>query len=538
MPKSEGDAQRVKTVMESSSVAGLRKASTVKGVTVTQEGYSEPMLPSSEIRTPLQKCEGESIERTKITPVQVRKPVNSADSPLTALQATANRHLQEAKKQLEQSGNIKTSIKEKVTDHLFSLYQIVLRLNDSRRTLQNELQKQKAKHMEEMMTQRNEQIRQLTELTANNQGMDCSKQVGAIRMEVEALRKTIESDVVKQLADSQKSVANAEEGKVYGDLIKEMRKMSRDLECMKSEVKDYKEELKGLTGDGTASALEQVVKEVRAIRQERRSYSEVLRAPVIPSPPSTQHTVIITSQDPHHTADEIIKKIETTANVRKEGIRVDRCRKAKDGKVIIGCSSAEDAHKLSDRLRGSDLTIEQAKPKNPLVEIRNVLAVNTDAEIAESILNQNQHVTGALEMAQESLCIRFRRKARNSLEIHVVLEVSPRLWKKMIEAGKLYIGMQRREVVDRSPLVQCSSCLGYGHTRRLCREKSETCAYCAGKHERGKCEARLRFDMPRCINCTGRQGGHGEGEAHTAFSEECPVRRRWDSIARSRVAYC
>ncbi|GBP83806.1 hypothetical protein EVAR_56989_1 [Eumeta japonica] len=42
------------------------------------------------------------------------------------------------------------------------------------------------------------------------------------------------------------------------------------------------------------------------------------------------------------------------------------------------------------------------------------------------------------------------------------------------------MGLQRRPVWDQSPLAQCSHCLGYGHSRRFCKEASEKCAHCVG----------------------------------------------------------
>ncbi|GBP97451.1 hypothetical protein EVAR_61158_1 [Eumeta japonica] len=40
---------------------------------------------------------------------------------------------------------------------------------------------------------------------------------------------------------------------------------------------------------------------------------------------------------------------------------------------------------------------------------------------------------------------------------------------------------------------------------------------------------------PKCINCT-RAGC--EDVAHSALSQECGVRAKWDAIARTKVAYC
>ncbi|KAL4707899.1 hypothetical protein ACJJTC_013690 [Scirpophaga incertulas] len=48
-------------------------------------------------------------------------------------------------------------------------------------------------------------------------------------------------------------------------------------------------------------------------------------------------------------------------------------------------------------------------------------------------------------------------------------------------------------------------------------------------------EVAAKGALPECRNCA--KAGL-EGTNHNAFSRECPVRARWDAIARSTVAYC
>lgn len=536
--RSGTDASRTKQV-GTSAAGSMRRAVTVKGAASTRSVTSA--LPSKlspeNVTSPHDRVE-ETLKEKEGSPATTESG-DVSTSPLEALKAQAGRFLHEAKDQLEQSGNIKTSIKETTIASLTGLYQIVLRLEESRRTSLYQLEKQKGKHQEELLSLKNEHIRQMTELTINTGKSDSTAKVDELQREVEALRKIVELQVVKPIADLQADLPSGKGEMDYKELLVEMGNMGKDLEKMRKEIRAHREGLINTTEGGVATgALEKVAMEVRALRQERRTYAETLRASAVLMPPPTQYTVIVKSKDPIHTAEEVLQKVGKAVNVREEGIRIDRCRKAKDGKVVIGCSTADDVHKLSGKLRSSDLTVEEAKPRMPLVEIRNVLAFNTDEEIVQSINKQNPHITGALDVTEKTAKVRFRRKARNPLEEHIVLEVSPKLWRKLTEAGKLYVGMQRREVVDRSPLVQCSACLAYGHTRRLCQEQGDTCAYCAAKHERGKCEARQRAEPPLCVNCAGAPGGQGEVGAHTAFSEECPARRKWDAIARSRVAYC
>ncbi|GBP05739.1 hypothetical protein EVAR_91929_1 [Eumeta japonica] len=65
-------------------------------------------------------------------------------------------------------------------------------------------------------------------------------------------------------------------------------------------------------------------------------------------------------------------------------------------------------------------------PKAAIGVIRDVRKDNTDEGIIESIKIQNRHVTAGLDWGGVTVKVRFRRRAKNDLEYHPVLEVSTR----------------------------------------------------------------------------------------------------------------
>ncbi|GBP54642.1 hypothetical protein EVAR_35904_1 [Eumeta japonica] len=199
-------------------------------------------------------------------------------------------------------------------------------------------------------------------------------------------------------------------------------------------------------------------------------------------------------------------KVRTTVDARKTGVCVDRLRKTRDQKVIISCPTKKDIEKISGQLKESKgLKIREAARKLPLVTS-----------------------TGAASK------LKFRRRAKNDLECHPVLEVSPELWRRLVDAGYVYVGLQRRPVSDQSPLVQCTQCLGFGHTRKYCTGTAEKCAHCGGQHKSQACEKRQNGEPPKCINCSRDKL---DDTAHGAFNSECSVRNKRDALARGRVSY-
>ncbi|GBP23615.1 hypothetical protein EVAR_80232_1 [Eumeta japonica] len=251
----------------------------------------------------------------------------------------------------------------------------------------------------------------------------------------------------------------------------------------------------------------------------------------------TGHTLIVASKFENHTAEQVITKLRGVVDAREMGMAVNRIRKARGQKVVLSCSFVEDTKKIEERLkiRGADLKVAKPEMRLPTVIIRDVLKVNSDEDIVTSLKTQNRHLSEDLDWDKVRARVCYRRRARNDFECHPVLEVSAELHHRMMKAGYVYMGLQRRPVWDQSPLVQCSRCLGYGHGKRFCKEVSERCAHCGGEDTGVTCRARKEGEPPKCINCT-RAGC--EDTAHGAFSTECGVRAKWDGMVRSKVAYC
>lgn len=246
------------------------------------------------------------------------------------------------------------------------------------------------------------------------------------------------------------------------------------------------------------------------------------------------HSVIVTAENETETGEEVLNKIRTAVNAKEEDITVEKVRKTKDRKVIIGCKTIEDRQKIKDKIckSGQNLKVEEIQNKNPLVILRNVLKYNSDEEVQNALRTQNKDLFKDIE--NDKIEIVYKKRARNPLVNHVVLRVSPKMWQRMVGVGSVHIDLQRVFVADQSPLVQCSLCLGYGHGRRFCKDTLEKCCHCGGPHMKTNCPVWLADETPTCCNCL-----HAKlnDTAHNAFSQECTVRRRWEALARAKIAY-
>lgn len=231
-----------------------------------------------------------------------------------------------------------------------------------------------------------------------------------------------------------------------------------------------------------------------------------------------------------------MSQLRTALNASKSGLKVDRLRKARDQKVILGCSTKQQLKHVTQRIKeiAPNLNIEEAKNKDPLVIIKDVFSFNSDEDILEALKNQNKELLNDISVEEYRVQIKYRRKARNDQANHIVLQVSPKVWTKFTSVGKIYVDMQRVTVQDQSPLVQCTRCLEYGHGKKTCQDTEDTCSHCGEKHHKTECQRWRDGETPTCRNCIQTKS---EQMDHNAFDDTCPVRKKWDSIARSSVAY-
>lgn len=249
------------------------------------------------------------------------------------------------------------------------------------------------------------------------------------------------------------------------------------------------------------------------------------------------HSLLVASTGGEETGDEVISRIRHALRAKEGGVQIEKIRKVRDRKVVLALRTEKERREVCSRLRSGDtgLAVEDARVKDPLVVLKDVIKVHSDDDILSALLKQNEKLFEGLKEQADRMKIRYKKTARNSLTHHVVISLPPALWMRLTGRGHVYLDLQKIKVDDQSPLVQCSMCLAYGHSRKYCTEKAEICSHCGGDHLRAKCKNAAEGGRPTCCNC--RAAGLRNHD-HSAFSTECPVRVKWDALARASVAYC
>ncbi|KAJ0170658.1 hypothetical protein K1T71_006394 [Dendrolimus kikuchii] len=315
--------------------------------------------------------------------------------------------------------------------------------------------------------------------------------------------------------------------KGWEDLALNFERQAELLKKVTEEMNNYKEVIQKHVAEGSEA------------KEVRRSYASVaaVRPGVKPPTYRTLHSVAVSSGKENASADEVLKEVREALNARQGGIEVERVRKARDGRVIISCRSPEEREKLKQKLseKKARLTAEDITNKQPMVMITGVLRSHTDDDLFEALRNQNELVFEGLEEGDDRMEVAYKIRGRNPNTHRVIMKVSPPLWRRMVDTGTVRVDLQTLQVTDRSPLTQCTICLGFGHGKKLCTETQVMCSHCGGPHTRNECEEYTVGAPPKCKNCTREKKAEVD---HNAFSETCPVRARWDAIVRATVAYC
>ncbi|KAL4702544.1 hypothetical protein ACJJTC_007153 [Scirpophaga incertulas] len=116
--------------------------------------------------------------------------------------------------------------------------------------------------------------------------------------------------------------------------------------------------------------------------------------------------------------------------------------------------------------------------------LRDVLTINTDEDIQRAFRNQNRWAFEGFDEEGRRIDIKYKRKTRNPHTNHVIVSVPLKYGGEHWSWSGVHIDLQRIRVADQSP-------------------------------------TRAVYALP---GLRARQ--------------DCPVRGRWDALARSTVAYC
>lgn len=130
---------------------------------------------------------------------------------------------------------------------------------------------------------------------------------------------------------------------------------------------------------------------------------------------------------------------------------------------------------------------------NPLIQVLGIQNKLSNAELIRDIATRNQLMEEEMKLQH----VYGRGEGTRNAKI----QVTARMYAKVMETKRLFVGYQRLSVRDDFNLRKCWKCNGYGHNAgkngENCRRQL-ACGKCAGAHETKKCNDQ---EKKECINC-------------------------------------
>lgn len=440
----------------------------------------------------------------------------------------ANELLQRTKSRLDESKNLNRDIREAVSDGLHGLYQMILRLADSRNRHIAEKERTKAHYEHVLARQEAQYSKALLDLQQNQtKEFEALKEINnktfkeaeAARWLVYETNTKIKEQACKMGTIENKLNSSVPSGKEPPTILSErFSNVEKALSSLANELRKSsppgKQPLASttlLTGSHTVGG---VVK----------SYAEALMKP--------RHAVVVESVDPRLCGADIERQIKDSVDVVELGVGINSVKKLKNQRVLFSCETEQGSTVLSKAITESDsrFTVSRPVAKKPQLRLIGVIKDMSTEKIEEGLIKQNEDLVKSLEPDDRKIKLLRRTKSRNNELCNCVLEVSPGLW-NAIRDRRIRLGYQMVLAVDQSPVRQCFRCMGFGHTANVCKGE-EVCGYCAQSHDTRTCTHRQ--GPPQCNNC---KTALGDEAPHPAYSTECPIWRKWDKIARTQISY-
>ncbi|KAL0892590.1 hypothetical protein ABMA27_014319 [Loxostege sticticalis] len=211
--------------------------------------------------------------------------------------------------------------------------------------------------------------------------------------------------------------------------------------------------------------IDLTTEELKKLRDSVNSYQETTmqrtyasaaaspRKPVVERQ-SALHSIVIEAKDEGVTGDEVMRKVREAVNAKDGWVTVERVRKVKDKKVILGCRTMEERDKVKERLKGAEshLRFEDMKNQDPMVILRDVINSHTDEDVKSAIRNQNGMVFRGLEPKEDRIEIKCNiakvaptpTRANNPTRLYAVAQAN--LQRKELATTELMVEASRRKL--------------------------------------------------------------------------------------------
>lgn len=263
--------------------------------------------------------------------------------------------------------------------------------------------------------------------------------------------------------------------------------------------------------------------------------------PTSPRIPPTRHAITITNKT--HTVDaaETLKAWKRSVSFQNTNYAPAVTKLLSNGKVRVEFDNAEQRDlallRTNTNVNG-EVRAEPARALKPMFIIKGIPKEVANENLTEIIINQNPCIEKNIGN-QSDLSLHFVKNNKNPYLYNAVYLTTPTIFRSVVTAGRLNIDHQRVHASEHIPLLQCYSCLQYGHTRRRCSAAVTICSHCASSsHLYQNCPHKIDPSKAECHNCaTQNRRNNKTSNKHSATSTKCPQMIQMINLLKTRIDY-
>lgn len=232
-------------------------------------------------------------------------------------------------------------------------------------------------------------------------------------------------------------------------------------------------------------------------------------------------TEVIWVKRGERTYADLLKKVKEKVIGNSQAVRgIRTIREARNGEMIIVVDKEDrnGVDELKKQLSGEELEVRIGKNnKEKKVILKGVDGLTTGTDVAQAISEEMGIPPERVKMGN------FRPIVGGNKAVTISLE--PTVANKLINKGKIRIGLNLCTTQERLEVVQCYKCWSYGHRRDECTSPNDMSKVCRKCTRQGHLEKDCEQNIPICLNC--KRPGHRAG------SGSCPEFRK--ALDRARL---
>lgn len=226
------------------------------------------------------------------------------------------------------------------------------------------------------------------------------------------------------------------------------------------------------------------------------------------------------------------------ATINPESDPVKKMQLTSRGDFIVHCNDSNALSTIKNKLTqkiGDTGEVKEpatAKPRLKVVGFDSDY-FDDDTRLISAIRKQNDKLFDETSEIQ----IADKKKMRGK-DLHTaVLTVDVNTFKRVLTAGKIFIGWNSCKIYEHIEVMRCFKCNQFGHLARECKEEEFVCPLCADKHSMNLC--RVKEDGYKCANCirANTELKLDVDYKHCAFSLKCPVLSKQIEKRKRHIRY-